>query len=99
MAKLTYMRPVLENAVTSSELSRGTRKAIWWALVTIDDLTARLTQKPCKWSHDDTHDKWDTSCGEAWQFNDGDLSENRLVYCPFCGGRVAEAAEAAKGGE
>lgn len=57
-------------------------------------------QKLCVWRYDATHYKYDTSCGEAWQFsNDGDVRENCVQYCPFCGGRVSEAARAAGGGE
>lgn len=41
-AKPTHMRPILEAAIASGELTFSTRKASRWALVTIDDLTARL---------------------------------------------------------
>lgn len=41
-AKPTYMRPVLEAAIASGELTREMRKAAKWSIVTIDALTARL---------------------------------------------------------
>lgn len=44
-AKPTHMRIVLEAAIASGQLfNRDVRKAAKWALVTIDDLTARLAE-------------------------------------------------------
>jgi len=48
-AKPTYMRPVLEAAIASGELTREVRKAANWSLVTIDDLTARLAEAELLW--------------------------------------------------
>jgi len=39
----------------------------------------------CTWTYDDMDDKWDSACGEAWQFVDGGPEENRVRYCHYCG--------------
>lgn len=54
-------------------------------------LRARLAEaeaaKPkCKWSPDDPY--YGTSCGHEWQFIDGDVAENGVKFCPFCGGEI-----------
>lgn len=48
-AKPTYMRPVLEDAISKGAFTRDARKAARWALVTIDDLTARLVEAEKKY--------------------------------------------------
>ena len=45
----------------------------------------------CRWTYDDTHDKHDTGCGEAFTFNDGGPDDNGFFYCPYCGRRITEA--------
>ena len=57
--------------------------------------TLMLTDRPtatsgvCGWELDD-HDFqfWRSTCGERWDFGSVGLSDNRLNYCPNCGGRV-----------
>ena len=39
----------------------------------------------CDWSHDSTHSKWDSGCGNGFQFMDGTPRENGFKFCPFCG--------------
>ena len=56
----------------------------------------RADRGTCEWRYDDTYGSHDTSCGEAFQFNDGGVAENVFTHCPFCGGRIQEAAKAAK---
>jgi len=43
------MRPILEGAVAGWSGSNEVRKAMNWALVTIDDLAARLTEAELLW--------------------------------------------------
>jgi hypothetical protein len=51
----------------------------------------RMTR--CKWTLDTDEwngDSWDTTCGERFVFmNDGPL-ENRMRFCPYCGGDLEE---------
>ncbi len=59
-------------------------------LVTIGNKVERLDkelaelQKPCVWTYDDEHDKWDTACGEAFQVMSDGPTENAMRFCPFC---------------
>ena len=39
----------------------------------------------CEWTHNDDDGYWDTSCGEAWRFDDGGPKENNMNFCPCCG--------------
>ncbi|WP_440111681.1 hypothetical protein [Acidovorax sp. BL-A-41-H1] len=39
----------------------------------------------CEWTHDEADGFWETSCGEAWRFDDGGPSENGMKYCHSCG--------------
>jgi hypothetical protein len=42
----------------------------------------------CEWRLDEDTDSYDTSCGEKWCFIDGDLRQNRVKFCAYCGRRV-----------
>lgn len=55
---------------------------------------ARAKRQPavnvCVWTRDtdpDT-DAWDGSCGAKWCFTDGGPVENKMRFCPECGGPV-----------
>ena len=39
----------------------------------------------CKWKYDETHEKWDTQCGEAFCLLDGGPKDNGMNFCPYCG--------------
>ena len=65
-----------------------------------NQLAAVLTEvsmqvKECTWTGgnkcDDEPDTWDTECGQRFSTVEGDIAENRIVYCPFCGGKILEA--------
>lgn len=105
----TCQRPVLLDAINGGFLSQPSdaelRTAIRWALVTIDTQQAEIERlraieyNPamfCEWICD-YEGMYVTGCERAWEFVDGDLSENGVRYCPFCGGRVTEPR--AEGGE
>jgi hypothetical protein len=73
----------------------------------IEQLRARLAEvegvaavrQMCEWhpDSDDYNDTYSTGCGKAWAFSEGDLAENGVRFCPFCGGFIREAARAAGG--
>lgn len=45
----------------------------------------------CLWTYDSISDKWDTTCGNAFCFNnDEDPAGNGMRYCPYCGGKLVE---------
>lgn len=39
----------------------------------------------CKWTYDEHDYKWDSACGEAWQFTDGGPEDNGVKFCQGCG--------------
>jgi hypothetical protein len=45
----------------------------------------------CTWtaSSDEDSRVWSTSCGQVWQFEDGDPADNDVDYCMFCGQSVS----------
>ena len=50
------------------------------------DPDARLSFEPlvsCLWGQDDGI--WETGCGHAFEFNDGDPTDNYFRFCPYCG--------------
>ncbi len=63
--------------------------------VTCNQLEAELTQlrksKPqCEWTYNDEYFHWQTSCGNAHQFGDGGIHDNKYSHCPYCGGGIGE---------
>lgn len=45
----------------------------------------------CQWKQDSdcwNSDHWETSCGNAFQFAEGNPRDNRFVFCPYCGGKI-----------
>jgi hypothetical protein len=46
-------------------------------------------QSFCTW-HEDSDGNWDTGCGQKWILNDGTPIENKMMFCPCCGKRLAE---------
>ena len=42
------------------------------------------------WQYDEIADTWETACGEAWSFVDGNPRENNCRFCPFCGKKIKE---------
>lgn len=44
----------------------------------------------CIWTCDDHYfDGYQTSCGEEYAFDDGDLEESGYNFCPNCGRKIA----------
>lgn len=55
----------------------------------------KAENKKCEWKYmDDDSDSYTTSCGNAYCFMAGTLSENDYKYCPGCGGKIVEIAAA-----
>jgi DNA-directed RNA polymerase subunit RPC12/RpoP len=43
----------------------------------------------CQWKLDEAHGYYDTSCGEAFCFNNEDGPEkNKYRFCPYCGKEI-----------
>jgi len=48
---------------------------------------------PCEWHLDDIGEDsvWETTCGHAFQFNDGGPAENHMAFCGYCGKKLMES--------
>ena len=46
--------------------------------------------KICVWEYEENEDYYETSCGEAWCFTEGNCKENKCRYCPYCGKKIKE---------
>lgn len=47
----------------------------------------------CVWTYSEGEDAWDSACGEKWIFIEGNLTENRVRFCHWCGKPVTEQRE------
>ena len=48
----------------------------------------REARPVCLWNNVDGC--WETTCGNAFEINDGTPAENHMKYCCYCGGKVEE---------
>ena len=56
-----------------------------------DPLTEAEKESGCTWTYDETHDAYDTGCGEKFQMKNETPKENKMKFCPFCGKHLTEA--------
>uniref|UniRef100_A0A6M3J629 Uncharacterized protein n=1 Tax=viral metagenome TaxID=1070528 RepID=A0A6M3J629_9ZZZZ len=42
----------------------------------------------CVWKYDEYDDTWNTSCNNTYQIIWGSPTENRMKFCPYCGGML-----------
>ena len=50
-----------------------------------------MSDELCKWTVDSDilgEEVWNTSCGNAFCFTDGDPKDNKFVFCPYCGHQI-----------
>ncbi|WP_321829528.1 hypothetical protein [Burkholderia cenocepacia] len=63
-------------------------------------VAARRTtpDRDCTWRLDDADNGiWESSCGEMWSFVDGGPTENRMLFCHRCGGKLKTAPTSDQG--
>lgn len=48
----------------------------------------------CGWTLDHDGECWDTGCGHAFVIIDGNPEENGMIFCPYCGNKIAANASA-----
>lgn len=50
------------------------------------------TSDDCTWTQDASWDggPWDTSCGNAFEINEGKPSDNHMKFCCYCGKPLIE---------
>lgn len=52
---------------------------------------AKRLQEKCRWTYNgDEFSYHDTSCGNAHEFIEGNVQENKYVFCPYCGRQIKE---------
>ncbi len=70
----------LKSEITIAELSQE-----------IQALQAELDKHckaDCEWKWDDVDDYWETGCGNAYCIIEGTPTENKMKFCPYCGGAL-----------
>lgn len=62
---------------------------------TIKQLAAIKPQRHGRWEIINTDaNVWQcTTCGEEWMLNDGNPSDNNMLFCPRCGSRMDGGAD------
>lgn len=50
----------------------------------------------CHWTpmNPDEGGSWETQCGNAFLFIDGDPTDNKMNFCPYCGGALIQVEAA-----
>ena len=77
---------------------RGPEPAIFTATTLREEIAKAelrgLEARPvCLWNNVDGC--WETTCGNAFEINDGTPAENNMTYCCYCGGKVKARVRAA----
>jgi Mor family transcriptional regulator len=67
--------------------TRQMQKEINEALVELQELTQ---EKSCEWTdeNDGYFDGYKTACGQIQYFGEGEISDNKYKFCPYCGGNI-----------
>lgn len=75
----------------SRQVGTETVQAVLGAFIMTEEgksLVADARRKECFWTSDGDDSPWEGSCGVAWIFIDGGPEENKMSYCPQCGGKL-----------
>ena len=48
-----------------------------------------MPDEACLWGQDEDG-VWETSCGHAFEFNDGGPTDNAFLFCPYCGKQIKQ---------
>jgi hypothetical protein len=52
-------------------------------------ITNETIKQFCLWEYKGVEEYYyEAQCGGFWEFDDGDIKENRFKYCPFCGKKI-----------
>lgn len=57
----------------------------------------RMVKEKCDWYEDGEDSFWQTSCGHAWEFNEGGPKENGAKFCMYCGNPIKASRLSPKG--
>lgn len=50
-------------------------------------MVEHMKKPKCRWGEDEDGN-WETCCAETFFFVDGGPTENRFLFCPYCGGEL-----------
>ena len=56
----------------------------------VDTYLAKHLPKDCEWKRD-LDSEYYTSCGDALSLMAGNIKDNSIEFCPYCGGKIVEA--------
>ena len=49
------------------------------------------SESPCEWKlESDEWSTWATGCKSSFAFTEGNIEDNSLEYCPYCGHKIKE---------
>ena len=54
-----------------------------------------MSEQFCVWAYDDDTDSFDSSCDNKFVFIEGGPKGNGMMFCPYCGRRLAEKGSVA----
>lgn len=77
------------NASHVADLLHPDARFIACAREAIPALLAHL-DRTCTWTYEAEESMYETACGQAFTFNDGDAEQNGVVFCYHCGGKMVE---------
>ncbi len=46
-------------------------------------------EKQCVWAEQEY--AWETTCGNAFTLDNGTPADNKMLFCPYCGGSLKES--------
>lgn len=45
----------------------------------------------CQWKEDEANGIWRSDCGNLFEFTADGPTENKFLFCPYCGGKISIA--------
>lgn len=82
--RIIYSTKLLLGRGEIVNLQAGDIRRLAEALKGVDSSTTK-----CQWKVDEDGIYW-TGCDGAWEFTTGNVSDNEMKFCPYCGGQLEE---------
>lgn len=72
----------------------------YWKHQSMRSVLSRIVHKhvvypTCLWRYTSTtfvDDHYDTECSNSWVFTEGNLEDNEISYCPYCGKLIKDGS-------
>ena len=83
---------VLTNVETGRKMCLVVEKQAGQAVCNAAFRRKLVEEETCAWAEEtnDDYDCWTTECGNRFEIIDGTPGENRMKFCPYCGGKINE---------